>query len=292
MTEGRVLSGGSSAVVSRQGGGIDVERFDADGFTVLPGLLSPDEVAALRGICSRRLTDRGRQEMLPQEFLSVPELTRVPFGADVAAALRAILGEQVVVYPNVTVRKDLYVGWHVDEAFVGAGRESVWEPDFSHVQGAVYLQDNDDRTGGGLDVVPGSHVRSLDERGTVGGDFGGAMADLRRELGECRIPSRAGDLVLWHARLVHASTPSVEGPSSSREDAKFGVFFSAAPKDDFQQNRFLSHLVSKQVQREDGRPVLYPRHAAVLDLRWPDSFPPRVQGEVSAAGVSVASLWR
>ncbi len=261
--------------------------FARDGYVVLPGVLTEAEVDTLRGICGARLTAKGTEEMLPAEFLSVPELAGLPFRDDVIGVLKDLLGDDVAVYPNVTVRKDLYVGWHIDEAFIGAGREYVWSPAFRHVQGAFYLQENTDESGGGLDVVPGSHLTSLDGYGRVQPDLESATAITRSTHGTVTIRSRPGDLVLWHARLIHASTGAgrpVSGP------AKFGVFFSATASDPYAQNRYLTHLLSKRVLVVDGEPVEQPRHAAVLDIRWPASYPDWLRDQIAKAGVTAATF--
>lgn len=270
--------------------GFAVQEFTDKGFAVIPGLLSGQEVAELRETCVRFLTDTGMQELLPAEFLSTPGLASVPFRAQVADLLKDVLGPSPCVYPNLTVRKNLYVSWHVDEAFIGPGRQYVWLPTFRHVQAAVYLQDNDDDLGGGLDVVPGTHRMSFDGYGLTEPDYEVILRHVLTAHDTHRIKSRAGDLVLWDARLLHASTPSNASAAEESGRPKFGVFFSAGSGDPYAANRYLSHLVSKRIQLNDGVPVFHPRHAAVLDVRFPADYPEWLQRRMKEIGLSVASF--
>ncbi|MDI9885561.1 phytanoyl-CoA dioxygenase family protein [Streptomyces hydrogenans] len=265
------------------------ESFARDGYAILPGVLDRETVAGLRELCGRLLTGEGKQEMLPRTFLATPELTDVLLRDEITAALTRVLGPRVAFYPNLTIRKSLYIGWHIDEAFAGPGKEYVWDPGFAHLQGAIYLQDNDERTGGGIDVLPGSHLASIDGYGRARPDFDSALANPPGGRPPVRVDSKAGDLVLWHARLMHASTPAA-GPEDGDAPTKLGLFFSAGRHDAYENNRFLSHLTAKRVQVEDGKQVFYERHGQVLDIRYPESYPHQVRQRAADAGVTFASF--
>lgn len=268
-----------------------VERYARDGFVIVPGVLSEAEVAATRRACHERLQEIGRQEMLPADFLAAPAVWDAIFRPRMAEAVRAVLGDDAVLYPNLTVRKSLYIGWHVDEAFAGANREYVWAPGFAHLQGAIYLQDNAADTGGGIDVVPGSHLMSADGYGRVAPDFETGLAALAPGQQPIRVDGKAGDLVLWHARAWHRSTQPQNGTNGAADgtEEKLGLFFSAGRRDAYENNRFLSHLVTKQIQKDDGRNVKFGRHAQILDIRYPDSFPADVRARLDELDLGVAS---
>lgn len=265
-----------------------IEDYHRLGYAIVPGALDAGEVAAAREACHARLQSYGREEMLPLDFLGAPEIWGTIFTPTVAAALRGVLGDDACFYPNLTARKSLYIGWHIDEAFAGAGKEYVWEPGFAHLQGAIYLQDNDPETGGGIDVVPGSHLMSVDGYGRVAPDFDAALAALPPDRQPVRVDGRAGDLVLWHARTWHRSTQPETAPLE-KEREKLGIFFSAGQRRAFANNRFLSHLVTKQVQRVGGEDVVFGRHAQILDVRYPESFGADVRERLDEIGVGVAT---
>lgn len=245
------------------------DDFRRTGYAVVPGILDSTEILKLRKICAQRLTDDGAQEMCSSEFLTVPELARVPVNDLVVTALKELLGSDYRTYPNFIVRKSVYVPWHVDDAFTGPGGEYVWDPAFAHVQAAVYLQDNRAGAGGGIDVLPGSHLVSFDAYGRMPPDFVTATSVLESHGLASTVQANAGDLVLWHARLLHASTP-VTAPSGQE---KFGIFFSCGRNDPYASNRYLTHLLTKRIRVKDGIARYNPRFAEIADLRYPDSYP-------------------
>lgn len=269
--------------------GLSHEAFARDGFAVVRDVLNHEQVAGLRSLCGDLMTAKGKQELLPKVFLDTPELIATVLRDEVVDALSTALGGPVSLYPNLTVRKSLYIGWHIDEAFAGPGKEYVWDSGFAHVQAAIYLQDNDEEHGGGIDVVPGSHMTSVDGYGQCRPDFTRALANVPAGREPIRVDSRAGDLVLWHARLLHASTPS-QSPEESGAPTKLGVFLSAGRPDRYENNRFLSHLAAKRIQLDDGKQVEYPRHGQVLDIRFPESYSEETLARIEEVGLSVASF--
>lgn len=264
-----------------------IEEFAETGFAVVPGVLDPEEVSRARELCE---SFSETLEVPGDAFLETKELGGLLVKAPVVESFRGLLGENYRLYPNMTVRKSLYVGWHVDLAFAGPGRQYVWKHDFAHIQAAVYLQDNDADTGGGIDVVPGSHIHSLDAYGRATPDFPAALRAAPRP--PVRVDSRAGDLVLWHARLWHASTPSHLGPEERREpeQAKLGIFLSAGRDDLYENNRYLSHLSLKRVHRVDGEVRPNPRFTEMLDRKFPDEYPEWLVDRMREAKFSVANF--
>jgi ectoine hydroxylase-related dioxygenase (phytanoyl-CoA dioxygenase family) len=213
-------------------------QFAQRGYAILRGVLNADEVARARALCAEYLTGTGSQEMMTGDFLADRFLAGIALREQVVRAAAELLGDRLVLYPNCTARKNVYVPWHVDATFVGPTAAYVWEPGFAHAQCGLYLQDNDPVVGGGIDVVRASHLMSFDGYGTTEPQF----EIPARTLGESdlreRVDTRAGDVVVWNARLMHTSTPVLSDPG--RE--KFGIFFSYAREHLRDNHRFLSQL--------------------------------------------------
>jgi ectoine hydroxylase-related dioxygenase (phytanoyl-CoA dioxygenase family) len=265
------------------------EKFEQQGYAVVPGVLSPESVATMRESLDRYFDGtESAAEMPTEDFLSDPSLWRIVFAEPIVDAMRTLLGGRYTLFPNFTVRKALYVGWHVDTAFAGPGKPHVWERDFGHVQGAIYLQDNDDASGGGLDFVQGSHRPAVPR---LRGDHPVNVTLTSLLNGRVRrkatVRSRAGDLVLWHARTVHRSTPAKTGPSSR---TKYGLFLSCGSEDPYAAHRYLTHLVGQAVQRENGDVKFVPRYKKILDVRYPDRFPEDFREAVREHDVTVSTF--
>jgi Phytanoyl-CoA dioxygenase (PhyH) len=272
-----------SAVVTDEARATDV--FADRGYLILRGVLNSDEVEVVRELCAAHLSDAGT-EMRGSDFLKVSELARIPIHPRVLPVIRELFGERFRLYPTYTARKNVYIPWHVDDAFAGTGREYVWAPEFLHVQGGLYLQDNNPSTGGGIDVIRGSHLMSFDGYGTTRPQFEVAGWTLANSSLRESVDTRAGDVILWNARLMHASTPVQREPD--RE--KFGVFFSYGRDDLCDNSRFLCQLVANRVRTMNGISGLIPRLAEIADIRYPASFPEWFVKEAEAAGVSLVTL--
>jgi hypothetical protein len=269
-------------------GASDLGSFQERGYAVVPRALGADDVAALRGICEGLGDELGRSEELSASRIhELPEVALVPFKPRIVETLRALLGEHYTLFPNITIRRSLYVPWHVDEAFRGREREHVWSPGFVQIQCAIYLQDNDPESGGGLDVIEGSHRL----RPAIGGPRSSAAWAARRVANRFRprrtLALNAGDMVVWHARLVHRSTPAGAAPSQE----KYGVYFGAGRAGDvISANEYLVHLVRKRYRRRNGEVVFVPRFAELLDLRYPASYPDYLVHAAEQTGVTIASF--
>lgn len=107
-------------------------------------------------------------------------------------------------------RKTLCGWWHVDQGGAKVGRHAV--------QGLVSLFDGDGTTGG-LTVVPGSHLRHrevVEDQANPSVDFCSVQPyqSVLQELPHRLVACRAGDLVLWDSRTVHANSPAVAPPTA------------------------------------------------------------------------------
>lgn len=254
-------------------------RFLEDGYDVIKGVLDAEEVAVARAVAAEAMGDS--DEMLPSHLLHHTQLTTVLTHPRLLAYLRELFDGNFTFFPNLTVRKDVFVDWHIDDAFVGPHRQNIWRPDFLHLQGAVYLQPNDDQAGGAIDVVPGSHVISVDEHGTAEPEYRPLLSKA------ITVEAEAGDLLLWHARTVHRSTPRRQVADGS----KYGIFFSAGRLDAYFANYFLTHLAAKRVLRGETRTAEFPRHVDTASLRYPEDFPDALRESLEAHGSSFTTLF-
>lgn len=255
-----------------------INKFIETGYAIARGVVPEADLAALLDAC-RRLTAADDGWAAPASAVCAdPIAGGALFGPRALAAVEALLGPEFVLLPSVTVRKNVYVDWHIDAAFrTDLGGIGV-EPTF--VQCAIYAQANDAESGGGLSIVPGSHRRVLVE----GALF--APARCLDVLGQSEpIASAPGDLVLWDARALHASTP----PRGRRPAERYGLFASFARRD-AAHGRFVEHLRRRASERRrDGDERENRRYADALSLRLPDDFAPVAAQALTRRGISMAT---
>ncbi|MFN8016882.1 MAG: phytanoyl-CoA dioxygenase family protein [Acidimicrobiales bacterium] len=186
-------------------GRADLARaFERDGFVLVPGLLAPDEVHALREAIEAAperddgpnpLT-LGTMRFASNLFYGSEPLQRFLVDPRVIALVTALLG------PDAWVRWDQAV-WkrpgapefplHQDNGYTGL--------DAAHLQLWVALTDMD-QGNGGLVVAPGCHLVDHPHR------WQGNHVVIDEPLPTRALDARAGDVVAFSSRLPHATTPN------------------------------------------------------------------------------------
>lgn len=284
-------------------------HFLEQGYLCVPGAVSPERVQRMREACEAFYAERvarqqetgaGEAEMTTHEFLRIPELATIPFEPGVVEALAAVLGPGFTVYPNITMRVARYTTWHVDNGFVHKFHQGdashLDDPDFLHAQCAVYLQDNDPGgAGGGLDVIPGSHLARLKvNRGGLAADAEGKRAMSR----PYSIPSRAGDLILFDGRAMHRGTPAVT-PAAQK---KYAIFWGASRTHRGQAEGLLRYLSQRSdYLKGEGETtesktaheligMFVNRYSDVATVQYPEDYPPRVLELVKSQGLAIGAF--
>jgi hypothetical protein len=199
--------------------------FCQKGFVQLPQVFSPEDVAAFRAAAIDVLPP-AKPPYQPQSSntaLFDEPFRRVLRNDLLIRALRELLGEDFLFINEFALHDSIYAGWHSDTASPEAkgGHEFHWSPAFLMLNAAIYLQDNDDN-GGGLDVVPGSHLRDDPCAITMKGgrQARGAYDDA------VTIRSKAGDVVMFHLRISHRASVT-KRPASNHVERKLALFLIA-----------------------------------------------------------------
>ena len=244
-----------------------------DGLVELDGLLSADDVVALRTAVEECVTRplepscvRPNNTLVPLRFADAPVrliLDRAGVVARVAEAARA---EDLRWISGYVSLKDAWSGplaWHQDWWCWGHPVSFRAEP----VQVALlcYLDDTD-RGNGGLRVLPGSHRRSMplhDALPTAHDEAEGALPDDHPALSDAAeqvtLPRRAGDAVLFDYRLLHGTHANA---TPSRRDC---VLLSFTPSWRSLPDELRGHLIQHPAlpgddERADAEPrALLPR---------------------------------
>jgi hypothetical protein len=176
--------------------------FDRDGFVIVKGLFSLDEVLDLRDRCKRAIERLGHTA----ELLSTPELRDVMLDDRIHQVLRALLGPTLVYfgdstfYANSRFDRHLHVDARADDA-------DPSKTEYPIVRMGLYLQDHAQHSNG-LKVRPGAHKTVLWSARNVLrlAGIGGARLSLAafKPKPFYNVPSEPGDLVVWSLRMHHA----------------------------------------------------------------------------------------
>jgi len=220
----------------------NVERYGRDGFTVVPNVLSEEEVAGLRS-ATDEIVERSRSvarhneiyDLEPDHSAAEPRVRRIKtpdkwdarFAAivrhpGIIACLKALWG------PNIR-----FDSAKLNMKAAGFGAAVEWHQDW-----AFYPHTNDDlaavgvmiddmaEENGPLMVIPGSHTGPVYDH-HADGRFCGAMDPTRIDLDFSRaVPctGKAGSISIHHVRAIHGSAPN----RSSRPRRLFLLQFRSA----------------------------------------------------------------
>jgi ectoine hydroxylase-related dioxygenase (phytanoyl-CoA dioxygenase family) len=141
-----------------------LDNYNKNGYVIIRNVLSETEIKTFRShmkniFDTKIISEQGDLELVRSNIFSrFPEVQEYFFKQPVIDSLKDLLGDDFIIMPEVSVMDSKYGGWHKDTTSIELfGQDFHKSPDFKLVNAAFYLQDNTD-FGGGLDVVPGSHL--------------------------------------------------------------------------------------------------------------------------------------
>ncbi len=132
------------------------------GYVVSKNVLSNQEIIDTRrvaeGLLDRLETPQGEPRFISGVQTAHEQFRDILANNRIRDALSTVLGADFLILDEMTLHDSFYANWHKDTSAPDLrGYNFFWDPNFNVLQVAIYLQDNAD-TGGGLDVVPGSHL--------------------------------------------------------------------------------------------------------------------------------------
>jgi phytanoyl-CoA hydroxylase len=191
-------------------------QFDERGFIVLEGLFSHQEVAELKAekekvleaVKQQKGEDSVKHGVYVGMTIASPMFKRAAAKPTLVAALKEVIGEQVVFLSDKVVFKDSKVDygspWHQDYPYwKGSHKYSVW-----------IALDDAFQENGCLRVVPGSHKLGAVQHGgeTDGNGFDNRLtADSIDPAQVVDLPAERGTAIIFHDLLFHSSYPNKSG---------------------------------------------------------------------------------
>ena len=247
------------------------------GWARVPAVVPPHALPALAEACRRHTGDDPSVAADSSQIVADGDIGAALFSSPVLETVISILGPGPLLLPSVTVRKNVYVDWHVDGAFRNGLGGCQERPLF--LQCAIYLAPNGADGGGGLSVVPNSHRRV-----EIGGRQYAPAETLSLIHSRRAIVSEPGDLVMWDGRTLHASSTPPAGMNE-----RFGLFVSFAAAD-APADGFLDHLERRANEvRPDGNTRENARYRDAVELDFPGTFHPETVRTFRRHGVGVAT---
>ena len=166
------------------------EKVLKDGYVVLPGLFTEQEIESLRKDVKEYFETAGRLANFgltqPDAMSRIPSIRWLLYHEKLLAAFREVAGRDDIQFTfHSDAHSNLLGDWHTDtQAYFKP--EEVRDDDFQVFKAGIYLQDHLGHNAQGLTVSEGSHLSAKVENERVK-----------------PLPSRAGDVIIFDVRLFH-----------------------------------------------------------------------------------------
>jgi len=291
--------------------------FSRQGFVHIPGLLNPEEIAATREYLfdffekSHAGNERDARCLYASELWHAPEINGFPFRKKIVESLKAILGDDYWMFSDIASNKNQVglsggaknPGWHWDSSSEGK-QAYLFDPNYRFVRIGIYLQDNTEDYGGGVDVTPGRHRWPLHTSSTnLNFKVKNLFDMVAMRTNRTMAPIKAGDFLIFHSCLPHRSTlPKKLLPHLTPEDirlnsvdpgsrdlTKFTIYFNATNNNFV--DRYLNNLVRRANEEElnnsAARDFTYTEASRMV---FPRDYPSEVVDSINDAGLEMASV--
>lgn len=202
-------------------------EFERTGAIILRGVLSPEEVATIRGHiqqtfdpadqCASGTTVRSLSAAM---VMRIPSVMRTILSSRIVSVLRTILEEHYAIVPDFHIQRNMYdftdtrasithlfgligAGWHHDAGHEGAN-SYLFDRRYRMVKCGLFLQDNTFELGGGIQIAPGGHMMPLRTHASKLNYLAARLWQNSRILTSARtLDLKAGDFVAFDAFLPH-----------------------------------------------------------------------------------------
>lgn len=289
----------------------DVRKaFKRDGYILLRGVLSAKEVAEIRQSLPPfydKLALLPKRYLQARECLEVPQVYQLMAHPKIIEACRQILGPDLIFVNDLVVQRNVLppgeIAPHLDcqaEFRFNKDTRYLVDPNFIFAKVGVYLQDNSEEYGGGIDICPKGHKWLAN----------GLFFSYRLYKRYLRpfftrsmklLDTKAGDVLIFDGRLPHRSTfgnkldlndyrESADGTVKVPEErAKYAVYWEVTRKGD--EVHFVECNMARAKKDEMGRPVgAYRPRCSYLGIVYPDNYPADLVESLEAENVEVFSL--
>lgn len=227
------------------------DNFMKTGYHLIPQVIDTTRLLEVRAFLEQEFRKKfPQEELFPRKDLVnadiifdylclYPELIDLITHKSIIDTVKAILGEHFYLMPPASCIRNSFGRLHTDLTTMTRQGYPIGErDDFLGIVIAIYLQDNDEQ-GGGMFVVPGSHMckdplveRRQLENGIDVPFFSRVLRKLTNnkypayedysvfEKGGFDIPTKLGDVAILDMRILHrGSLPKVK-----RTKTKIGIF--------------------------------------------------------------------
>ena len=283
------------------------ESFFKNGFIIIENVLSEKEVSSIRETLFSHFKNLDKKvETINYALQS--ELAKLQFNDKLLHSIRSVIGNELVLVNDFNFQfnafhvKDKTKGLHADcNSEFNLRNKYLFSKDYQFGKVGIYLQDNSESMGGGIDVVPGSHKTFTKFSSTILNYIYSRVFQKLHKFNNqrrIRVPIKAGSAVYFDSRLLHASTPPKdlyveEELQESRvkeispEYSKYALYWEVCKPGN--EERFLKNSYERALQ-EEADPLMKDKFfSEYIHFSFPADYPNYYRDLVERNNLSVAS---
>jgi hypothetical protein len=281
------------------------ESYFKNGFIIIEDILNKDEILKLREDLYVYFSDKPDENSLYIDYFLESGLASLFFRKKLLKKLKLIFGNELVFINDFNLQYNAFdnsgptEGLHVDcNSEFSPKSKYLFKKDYMFAKVGLYLQDNTDQNGGGIDVVVGSHkVWTRFPFSILNYIFSRFYLRLYKTNNKKRIkvPIKSGSAVVFDSRLLHSSSKpnNIEfnkiKPNPKFEDCKYTLYMDVCPagnEKNFIDNSYKRALKEKKISTSKNKLFF----AKYLSYEFPHDFPDYYNSLVKENKILVASI--
>jgi len=283
------------------------KQFEDKGFVVIENLLKKNQLKKLRDIINNHFNNVDKRMETLSFFEKNSDLYSLQFNKDIIKICKEIFGEKFVINNSIQIQynmfgiNDKYLGWHIDcgHEYSSSNYNHLYNKNYRFAKIGIYLQDNTEDFGGGIDVINKSHkVFKLKSKFLTRIYFRILLYYLKSvKPHKYTLNTKAGDAVIFDSRLMHRSTINLKTKSDTTgalrnynhdfENSKISIYWSMGNK--FSDEYFKRDMIERANEEFSQKPeeVIYNEY---LSFYYPDSYSNKYLFNIKKNNLIVSSL--
>tara|TARA_B100000989_G_scaffold294855_1_gene274721 strand:- start:379 stop:1251 length:873 start_codon:yes stop_codon:yes gene_type:complete len=250
----------------------NLDIFNKNGFLHLENCYAEKEIDDLRKKI-KEISNKSRNiYLLPSTCLKHKEIYKTIFNQRLVQTYREIIQDEVYLIPELHVQvnqfpKNKNLGWHFDGQ---SERENEYlkATNRKFFRVGIYLQDNTNEYGGGIDVLKGNFFKKLPLN--TSNRVEKKIIQFYSIFFSKTIKSKKGSVVFFDSRLPHKGTFPEKNPSDVDFIDKYTIYFQVGNKEHC--TYFLNNSVERMFKNFNNQ---YTRNYFLdyLKLNFPNEYP-------------------
>ena len=284
------------------------ESYSINGFTIIEDILSQEEILQLRNSLHTHFSAKEEKSFETIDYALESKVAALFFRKKIVERLKQVLGDKVVFTNNFNIQYNSFgiggraEGLHTDcNSELSPENKYLFQPDYMFGKVGLYLQDNTEEFGGGIDVVVGSQKvwtrLSIPILNYLCTRLYLRLYKInnRRKI---KAPIKSGSAIFFDSRLLHASSKPKNLNLSEKEindrvqmpsqHCKYAIYMDVCSLGS--EKEFIDNSYKRAQGEESSVPTETAFFTNNLSYSYPEDFPEYYKSLVDENNIEIVSL--